>query len=151
MCYISSTSELDGERYIHNSSILWWNDMELGGYIDDTIGHLSLLYQEIPIIGCFGEFTHSNICLTLHGIFSMQVTAPFRTQHHQNHQNHSSHLTISYIRLNLWLLLLQHLYITIHYKLHLGSSGGLIQVHIPPPMVYIHLFYLQAPQSSLSI
>jgi hypothetical protein len=39
----SSTSELDGEKYIHNSYILWWNDMKLGGYIDDTNGHLSLL------------------------------------------------------------------------------------------------------------
>ena len=26
--------------------------------------------------GYFGEFTHLNICLTLHGIFSMQVNAP---------------------------------------------------------------------------
>jgi hypothetical protein len=39
----SSTSELDGEKYIHNSCILWWNDMKLGGYVDDTNGHLSLL------------------------------------------------------------------------------------------------------------
>ena len=38
---LSSTSKLDGERYIHNSSILWWNNMKLGGYVDDTIGHLS--------------------------------------------------------------------------------------------------------------
>jgi hypothetical protein len=40
----SSTSELDGEKYIHNSCILWWNDMKLGGCVDDTNGHLSLLY-----------------------------------------------------------------------------------------------------------
>jgi hypothetical protein len=39
----SSTSELDGEKYIRNSCILWWNDMKLGGYIDDTNGHPSLL------------------------------------------------------------------------------------------------------------
>ena len=40
MHVLSSTSELDGERYIHNSSILWWNYMKLGEYVDDTIGHL---------------------------------------------------------------------------------------------------------------
>jgi hypothetical protein len=38
-----STSELDGETYIHNSCILWWHNMELGGYVDDSLGHLSLL------------------------------------------------------------------------------------------------------------
>ena len=26
---VSSTSKLDGEKYIHNSSILWWNGMKL--------------------------------------------------------------------------------------------------------------------------
>ena len=41
---LSSTSVLDGERYIHNSSILRWSNMELGGCGDDIIGHLSLLY-----------------------------------------------------------------------------------------------------------
>ena len=49
--------------------------MKLGGYVDDTLGHLSLLCREIPIVGYFGEFTHLNICLTLHEIFSMQVSA----------------------------------------------------------------------------
>ena len=48
--------------------------MKLGEYVDDTIGHLSLLCREIPIVGCFGKFTHLNICLILHGIFSMQVS-----------------------------------------------------------------------------
>jgi hypothetical protein len=39
----SSTSEWDGEKYSHHSCLLWWNDMKLGGYVDDTNGHLSLL------------------------------------------------------------------------------------------------------------
>ena len=31
--------------------------------------------ERFPLLDILGEFTHSNICLTLHGIFSMQVTA----------------------------------------------------------------------------
>ena len=38
--------------------------MKLGGYVDDTIGHLSLLCQEIPIVEYFGKFTHLNICMS---------------------------------------------------------------------------------------
>jgi hypothetical protein len=29
----SNTSELDWGKYSHNSCILWWNDMKLGGYV----------------------------------------------------------------------------------------------------------------------
>jgi hypothetical protein len=39
----SNTSELDREKYSHNSCILGWNDMKLGGYVDDTNGYLSQL------------------------------------------------------------------------------------------------------------
>ena len=73
-----------------------------------------------------------------------KVLTPFWTQ---NRWKHFNHLTISYVRLNLWLPFVTAP-ITIHYKLHSGPSGGLIRVYLRP---WLCSFYLQAPQSSLSI
>ena len=40
--------------------------------------------ERFPLLDILGEFTHSNICLTLHGIFSMQVT----TEHNYDIYDH---------------------------------------------------------------
>ena len=61
MYVVSSTSKLDGEKYICNSSILWWNGMNLWGSVYYTNSHLSLLCWGIPLIRCRWKFTHSGI------------------------------------------------------------------------------------------
>ena len=73
-----------------------------------------------------------------------KVLAPFWTR---NHRKHFNCLTISYVCLNLSLPFVTAS-ITIHYSFR---SIRWLNMSIPPPMVYIHLSYLQAPQSSLSI
>ena len=66
-----------------------------------------------------------------------KVLAPFWTW---NHRKHFNHLTISYVRLNLSLPFVTAT-ITIHYKLHSGPSGGLIQVYLRPWYIYIYPTY----------
>ena len=66
-----------------------------------------------------------------------KVLAPFRTQ---NRRKHSNRLTISYVRLNLWLPFITAP-ITIHYKLHSGPSGGLIRVYLRPWYIYVYPTY----------
>ena len=66
-----------------------------------------------------------------------KVLAPFRTQ---NRRKHFNCLTISYVCLNLSLPFVTAP-ITIHYKLHSGPSGGLIQVYLRPWYIYIYPTY----------
>ena len=66
-----------------------------------------------------------------------KVLVPFRTR---NRRKHSNRLTISYVRLNLWLPFVTAP-ITIYYKLHSGPSGGLIRVYLRPWYIYIYPTY----------